>query len=64
MRFRGRVHRFLAQRMAAGRTMIGVAYALQRAEHGEQTYWMAITLAAMLGQIGYLAVALAAVMAA
>ena len=38
--------------MAAGRTMIGVAYALQRAEHGEQTYWMAITLAAMLGQIG------------
>ena len=42
----------LAQRMAAGRTMIGVAYALQRAEHGEQTYWMAITLAAMLGQIG------------
>jgi biotin/methionine sulfoxide reductase len=38
--------------MAAGRTMIGTAYALQRAEHGEQTYWMTTTLAAMLGQIG------------
>jgi biotin/methionine sulfoxide reductase len=44
--------RGLARRMAAGRTMIAVAYALQRAEHGEQTYWMAATLAAMLGQIG------------
>lgn len=44
--------RALARRMAAGRTMIGVAYALQRAEHGEQTYWTAVTLAAMLGQIG------------
>ncbi|MFT5174264.1 MAG: biotin/methionine sulfoxide reductase, partial [Gammaproteobacteria bacterium] len=42
----------LARRMAAGRTMIGTAYALQRAEHGEQTYWMSATLAAMLGQIG------------
>lgn len=42
----------LAREMAAGRTMIGVAYALQRAEHGEQTFWMAATLAAMLGQIG------------
>ena len=42
----------LARRMAAGRTMIGTAYALQRAEHGEQTYWMTATLAAMLGQIG------------
>ena len=44
--------RGLARRMAAGRTMIGVAYALQRAEHGEQSYWMGATLAAMLGQIG------------
>jgi len=44
--------RELARRMAAGRTMIGTAYALQRAEHGEQTYWMTVTLAAMLGQIG------------
>ncbi|MEM7254718.1 MAG: molybdopterin guanine dinucleotide-containing S/N-oxide reductase [Pseudomonadota bacterium] len=44
--------RDLARRMAGGTTMIGVAYSLQRAEHGEQAYWMAITLAAMLGQIG------------
>ena len=42
----------LAREMARGRTFITVAYALQRAEHGEQPYWMAATLAAMLGQIG------------
>ncbi len=42
----------LAKRMAAGRTMITVAWALQRADHGEQPCWMAIVLAAMLGQIG------------
>ena len=29
-----------------------MAWALQRAHHGEQPYWMAIALAAMLGQIG------------
>lgn len=44
--------RRLAREMAGGRTMIGVAYALQRAEHGEQAFWMAATLAAMLGHIG------------
>ena len=42
----------LARLMAAKRTMIMMAWSLQRAEHGEQPYWMAITLAAMLGQIG------------
>lgn len=42
----------LARKMAASRTMIMVSWSLQRAEHGEQPYWMAITLAAMLGQIG------------
>jgi len=42
----------LARRMAAGPTLITVAHGLQRAEHGEQPVWMAITLAAMLGQIG------------
>lgn len=42
----------LARRMARGRTMITVAWALQRADHGEQPCWMAIVLAAMLGQIG------------
>ncbi|MEM6971229.1 MAG: molybdopterin-dependent oxidoreductase [Pseudomonadota bacterium] len=44
--------RALAQRMAATRTMITVAWSLQRAEHGEQPYWMSAVLAAMLGQIG------------
>ena len=38
--------------MATTRTLITVAWSLQRAQHGEQTYWMAATLAAMLGQIG------------
>jgi biotin/methionine sulfoxide reductase len=42
----------LARRAAATRTMITVAWSLQRGHHGEQPYWMAITLAAMLGQIG------------
>lgn len=44
--------RDLARRMAVGRTMITLAYALQRAHHGEQSMWVGITLAAMLGQIG------------
>ena len=42
----------LAGQMAAGRTMLGGTWSLQRADHGEQPYWMIITLAAMLGQIG------------
>ena len=42
----------LARQMAASRTLITVAWSLQRAQHGEQPYWMAATLAAMLGQIG------------
>ncbi len=42
----------LARRMAASRTMINVAWSLQRGDHGEQPYWMAIALAAILGQIG------------
>lgn len=44
--------RRLARRMAARRTMITVAWSIQRADHGEQPCWMAIVLAAMLGQIG------------
>lgn len=44
--------RALARRMAARRTMISVSWSLTRADHGEQPFWMAITLAAMLGQIG------------
>ena len=44
--------RALARRMARARTLVTVAWALQRADHGEQPFWMALTLAAMLGQIG------------
>jgi biotin/methionine sulfoxide reductase len=44
--------RDLARRMAATRTMIAVAWSLQRADHGEQPLWAALTLAAMLGQVG------------
>lgn len=42
----------LARRMATTRTMITVAWSLQRAQHGEQPYWMSAVLAAMIGQIG------------
>ena len=42
----------LARRMAAKRCAILLTFAIQRAEHGEQPYWMATVLAAMLGQIG------------
>jgi len=42
----------LARRMAAARTMISMSWSVQRADHGEQPCWAAITLAAMLGQIG------------
>jgi biotin/methionine sulfoxide reductase len=44
--------RALARRMARSRTLVTIAWALQRADHGEQPFWMALTLAAMLGQIG------------
>ncbi len=44
--------RDLARRMATTRTMITVAWSLQRAQHGEQPYWMSAVLAAMIGQIG------------
>ena len=38
--------------MATSRTLITVAWSLQRAQHGEQPFWMAAVLASMLGQIG------------
>ena len=44
--------RGLARRMAASRTFITVNWSLQRGDHGEQPFWAAIALAAMLGQIG------------
>ncbi len=42
----------LAREMALKRTFITAAWALQRGDHGEQPFWMVVTLAAMLGQIG------------
>ena len=42
----------LAKKMARNRTMISVSWSLTRQDHGEQPFWMAITIAAMLGQIG------------
>jgi len=44
--------RDLARRMSATRTLVTIALSLQRGDHGEQPYWMATVLAAMLGQIG------------
>lgn len=42
----------LARDMASHRTMLNISWSLQRAVHGEQPFWMLVTLAAMLGQIG------------
>ena len=42
----------LARKMATKRTFISLAWSLQRADHGEQPYWMAVTLACMLGTVG------------
>ena len=44
--------RSIAVKISQERTLITVAWSLQRAQNGEQPYWMATTLAAMLGQIG------------
>lgn len=42
----------LARAMADTRSFVMMAWSLQRADFGEQPYWAAIALAAMLGQIG------------
>ncbi|KEJ87852.1 molybdopterin-dependent oxidoreductase [Sulfitobacter donghicola] len=44
--------RALARRMASTPTMVTVSWSIQRAQHGEQPYWMSGVLAAMIGQIG------------
>ncbi|GJG93026.1 molybdopterin-dependent oxidoreductase [Cupriavidus pauculus] len=44
--------RDLARRFAANRTMLAAGWSIQRQHHGEQSHWMLVTLAAMLGQIG------------
>jgi biotin/methionine sulfoxide reductase len=42
----------LARRAAETRTLVTCTFSLQRAKHGEQPVWMAVVLAALLGQIG------------
>jgi len=42
----------LAARLVGKRSYITCSFAVQRAQHGEQPYWMAIALAALLGQVG------------
>jgi biotin/methionine sulfoxide reductase len=42
----------LAHRMACRPTVVTVANAVQRAEHGEQPVWMGVALAALLGRFG------------
>jgi biotin/methionine sulfoxide reductase len=42
----------LAREMAGSRTLVNLSLSMQRADHGEQPYWMALALAAVLGQIG------------
>jgi biotin/methionine sulfoxide reductase len=42
----------LADDIVSSRTMMNVAWSLQRARHGEQPYWALITLASIVGQIG------------
>jgi biotin/methionine sulfoxide reductase len=44
--------RRVARDMASSRTMLNIAWALQRASHGEQPFWMLMTLGCMLGQFG------------
>jgi len=44
--------RHLARQMGKGRTIVMAGWAIQRQDHGEQAYWMLMTLVSMLGQIG------------
>ena len=44
--------RALARRLAGRRTLVVCSHSMQRSEHGEQPIWMAMVLAAALGQIG------------
>ncbi|HBO79310.1 MAG TPA: trimethylamine-N-oxide reductase TorA, partial [Cupriavidus sp.] len=44
--------RDLARRFASKRTMLAAGWSIQRQHHGEQSHWMLVTLASMLGQIG------------
>ncbi|HRO57788.1 MAG TPA: molybdopterin-dependent oxidoreductase [Burkholderiaceae bacterium] len=43
---------WLARQLCGQRSFITCAFSVQRAHRGEQPYWMAIALSAMLGQVG------------
>ena len=47
-----RVIEQLAAEMTARRTLVTVSWSLQRADHGEQPFWMGVALAAMTGSMG------------
>ncbi|MDE0156897.1 MAG: molybdopterin-dependent oxidoreductase [Gammaproteobacteria bacterium] len=42
----------IARQMAAERCLIGISWSLQRSEFGEQSYWMATLLSALMGYVG------------
>ena len=42
----------LARELVGARSLVNVAWSLQRSERGEQPYWAAVLLAAVVGQIG------------
>ena len=44
--------RSLAHDLAGSRSMLNIAWGVQRADYGEQTWWALIALAAVVGQIG------------
>ncbi|KHD24880.1 trimethylamine N-oxide reductase I catalytic subunit [Vibrio caribbeanicus] len=44
--------REFARMLVSGRTQILMGWCIQRQEHGEQPYWAAAVIAAMVGQIG------------
>jgi biotin/methionine sulfoxide reductase len=44
--------RQLARRLAGSKTMINIAWSVQRARQGEQAFWAVVATTALLGQIG------------
>jgi biotin/methionine sulfoxide reductase len=44
--------RSLARDLVGCRSMLNISWSLQRSDHGEQTWWMLIALACVVGQIG------------
>ena len=44
--------RRLALELTRTRSIVNVAWSLQRAQHGEQPFWAAVALASVIGQIG------------